>query len=63
MWDYSERLLEANRTLVSEDDDDDLIKQTMTISSYSSKSGYLAVGGVEGVLLVYDLTTKIKVSQ
>jgi hypothetical protein len=45
------------------EEDDDMIKQTMTISSYSPKSGYLAVGGVEGVLLIYDLTSKIKVTQ
>ena len=44
-------------------EDEDTIKQTMTICKYSEKTGYLAVGGIEGVLIVYDMTSKLKVTQ
>jgi hypothetical protein len=39
------------------------LKVTMTICEYSVKKGYLAVGGVEGMLFFFDMLSKIKLGQ
>jgi hypothetical protein len=38
-------------------------KFTMTICAYSHKLAYICVGGIEGKLVLYDISAKIKITE
>ena len=40
-----------------------LEKSTITVCSYSPKMGFIAVGGVEGKIQMFDLSAKVKMAQ
>jgi hypothetical protein len=64
VWEHFERhhALVDKRHLGTNIEDEESVKFTMTLMDYSVKNGYLAVGGIEGVLLVYDMISKLQVT-
>ncbi len=51
VWDYNP----GNNSQVIE-------KTTITVSSYSHKLGFIAVGGVEGRIRMFDQSAKVKMA-
>lgn len=60
VWEHNEKC-DIKATIT--DDDDDEPNVTMTVSQYSESCGCMVVGGIEGVLYFYDMTSKLKVGQ
>lgn len=58
VWEHNEK---CDTKALIDDDDDQTNNVTMTVSQYSVMCGCMVVGGIEGVLYFYDMTSKLKI--